>query len=134
MTQVTPEKLAALNAQLQEAQDKSISELKPYQDQFNEAKAQFEMAKGFIEDSFKQKLENYYDQVLLDKNGQTIKNGHTITDGTETFFVVARSMQIVFGLMLFNSMLVCSKVKGRRKGVKTHTIGYQSTAEYTIKP
>jgi hypothetical protein len=134
MTKITPEKLAAFNAQLQEAQDKSISELKPYQDQFDQAKAQFEMAKGFIEDSFKQKLEAYYDQVLLDKNGQTIKNGHTITDGTETFFVVARRMQVVFGTMLFNTALICTKVKAHTKGVKTHTIGYKLTPKYTIKP
>lgn len=100
------------------AYEKLQQDFEPIQAEFNIVKSKFESDKKEMESSFKITLENYYDQILFDKNGTPIKLGSTITDGKDFYFVVDRGMQIIFGTFLFNSRITCAKWNKDGKATK----------------
>ncbi len=122
------------NDDLKLAQEKLQEAFKPIQAELDIAKEKYNKAKKELEDSFKATLEKYYDQQLLDKNENPVKNNSIITDGKDFYQVTERGMQIIFGTMLFNNRVNCKKLdKDLRLGKKEHSFSARDLTDFVVQ-
>ena len=122
------------NDDLKLAHEKLQEAFKPIQAELDIAKEKYNKAKKELEDSFKATLEKYYDQQLLDKNGNPVKNNSIITNGKDFYQVTERGMQIIFGTMLFNNRVNCKKLdKDLRPGKKEHSFSVRDLTDFVVQ-
>lgn len=116
------------------AYEKLQTEFEPIEAELDIAKEKYNKAKKELEDSFKVTLEQYYDQQLLDKNGNPVKINSIITNGKDFYQVTKRGMQIIFGTMLFNNRVTCKKLdKDLRPGKKEHSFSASDLTDFVVQ-
>ena len=69
-----------------------------------------------LEIQFRNKIEilrnEYYDSVLVDKNGKSIKKNNIVRSDDDFFYVITdRYNQIIFGKVFNNSRVIAKKIK-----------------------
>ena len=101
--QITIEKLKDIRAEM-------VIKFKPAREEYEKALATFNEQHARFEKEFLVILNYYFDQILTDKNGDTVKVGDTITRGKFQYKVVDRSLQIVFGEILNNPRVWVVKI------------------------
>lgn len=122
------------NDDLKLAHEKIQKAFEPIQAELDIAKEKYNKAKKELEDSFKATLEKYYDQQLLDKNGNPVKNNSIITNGKDFYQVTERGMQIIFGTMLFNNRINCKKLdKNLRQGKKEYSFSAHDLTDFVVQ-
>ena len=122
------------NDDLKLAHEKLQKAFEPIQAELDIAKEKYNKAKKELEDSFKSTLEKYYDQQLLDKNGNPVKNNSIITNGKDFYQVTERGMQIIFGTMLFNNRVNCKKLdKDFRQGKKDFSFSARDLTDFVVQ-
>lgn len=122
------------NDDLKLAHEKLQKSFEPIQAELDIAKEKYNKAKKELEDSFKVTLEQYYDQQLLDKNGNPVKNNSIITNGKYFYQVNERGMQIIFGTMLFNNRVNCKKLdKDLRPSKKEHSFSARDLKDFVVQ-
>ena len=122
------------NDDLKLAHEKLQEAFEPIQAELDIAKEKYNKAKKELEDSFKVTLEKYYDQQLLDKNGNPVKNNSIITNGKDFYQVTERGMQIIFGTMLFNNRVNCKKLdKDLRPGKKEYSFSARDLTDFVVQ-
>ena len=55
-------------------------------------------------------LEQYGDEQCIDKNNLPVRVRDIMSDGKNDYVVTKRGMQSLFGIMLFNSRIICKKI------------------------
>lgn len=98
----------------------------------NDAHDTYKKAVAPIKDEFYAKMEAYYDAVLVDSNGHTIRVGQDVTDGKDRYKVEGRSLQFIFGRLINNPRISCHKYMKDRMGKKEFDFSVSSCKELTI--
>lgn len=121
-----------LKKTLEEVQGK----LKLHKDAFAPVKKEFDDKYKEIECEFSEQMERYFDQVLLDKNGNNVKIGHILEKRKGLWYkVTGRSMQIVFGQIMNNPRVWIKKVNSDgtdKDNAREIDICKSDLTEYTI--
>src|SRR5665647_217446 len=102
-SKITIEVLRDLRAEM-------VIKFKPTVEEYEKASAKYNEHRAIFEKEYLVILNSYFDQILTDKNGNTVKVGDTITRGKRQYRVVDRSLQIVFGEILNNPRVWVVKI------------------------
>jgi hypothetical protein len=99
---------AALTAQ----QDECNKNLMPFKEAFEVVKTAYQQKKVEIFAPLEAAIEKYYDETLLDAEGNTVSVGREFILGKKAkhqrrYRVTARSMQVLLGQMMFNPAAHC---------------------------
>lgn len=121
------------NEDLKAEYDKLQLAFEPIKAELDVATEKYNNAKTELEKGFKKVLEQYYDQQLLDKDGNSVKNNAIITNSKDFYQVIERGMQIIFGTLIFNNRVICRKLdKNMIAGKKDFSFNSKDLKEFTL--
>lgn len=112
MEKLTIEQEVMTIERLKELRSEMIKDLDPEREIFNQARQKWDDYCAIFERKFLIQLNIYFDQVLIDKNGETVRLGDVLKFGKCQYEVVDRSLQIVFGEIFNNPRITVLKYIG----------------------
>jgi len=95
---------------LKELRSEMIKDLNPEREIFEKARQKWDNYCSIFEKKFLIQLNLYFDQILTDKNGETVRIGDVLRCGKLLYKVVDRSLQIIFGEILNNPRVLVVKI------------------------
>ncbi|HZK69850.1 MAG TPA: hypothetical protein VFC36_09710 [Paludibacter sp.] len=95
---------------LRDLRAEMVIKFKPAVEEYEKASAKYNEHRAKFDKEYLVILNYYFDQILTDKNGDTVKVGDTISRGKRQYRVVDRSLQIVFGEILNNPRVWIVKI------------------------
>ncbi len=105
----------SLQMEVQQAYDKMLDELEPYNEEVKQAKQRKNDAIVELRKPLDEAIEAYYDAELMDAVGVPIKKGMVLypyepTKNDSWLVVEDRGMQFIFGKFMWNPSLQCRKI------------------------